>query len=66
MQLEGKRTADDIVIMEMLSAEYGWTPNEIRAQPYDDIKDYIKIINTKRKLENGRVKNTTNFNRGKR
>lgn len=66
MQLEGKRSADNIVIMEMLSSEYGWTPNEIRVQPYEDIKCYIDIINTKHKLENGRVKGITNLNRGTR
>ena len=51
--------------MEMLSTEYGWTPNEIRQQPAWEIDQYIQIINQKRKLENGRYKNATNTNRGK-
>ena len=51
--------------MEMLSTEYGWTPNEIRQQPAWEIDQYIQIISQKRKLENGRYKNATNTNRGK-
>jgi hypothetical protein len=37
--------------MELLSKEYGWTPNEIREQSYHDISSYLKIINIKRKIE---------------
>jgi hypothetical protein len=37
--------------MEMLSKEYGWTPNEIREQPYDDIQNYLDIISIKRQIE---------------
>lgn len=60
MQLEGKRSPDQIVLMEMLSDEYGWTPSQIRAENWEDIEQYIEIINTKRFIQNGRLKNATN------
>lgn len=41
----------NIVMMEMLSLEYGWTPNEIREQPKDDIKRYVKIIRLRRLID---------------
>lgn len=37
--------------MEMLSSEYGWTPEQIRQQRLDEIDQYIAIINVKRKLK---------------
>ena len=38
--------------MEMLSSEYGWTPNQIRDINRDDIVNYLEIINTRRLIEN--------------
>lgn len=49
--MEGKEPASAIVVMEMLSAEYGWTPDQIRAQPAEDIEAYIEIIRVKRTLQ---------------
>lgn len=46
--------------MEMLSDEYGWTPSQIRAEASEDIEDYIEMINTKRLLQNARIKGATN------
>lgn len=37
--------------MELLSAEYGWTPNEIRQQKAQDIIDYWKIMTYKKWLQ---------------
>lgn len=37
--------------MEELSREYGWTPEEIRNQDYDDIMNYWKIIGIRRLKE---------------
>lgn len=37
--------------MEMLSAEYGWTPDQIRAQRTEDIHAYVEIIKTKRAIQ---------------
>ena len=37
--------------MEMLSAEYGWTPEEIRQQPIHEVNAYIEIIKRKRLLQ---------------
>jgi hypothetical protein len=50
-ELEGKKSPSDIVIAEMLSEKYGWTPNEIKNQSLNDIRDYLEIINIKMKLE---------------
>jgi len=36
--------------MEMLSAEYGWLPDEIKRQSSEDINNYIKIIKVKRRM----------------
>jgi hypothetical protein len=30
--------------MEALSQRYGWTPNQIREQPTEDILQYLEII----------------------
>lgn len=37
--------------MEVLSREYGWTPNEIKALDYADVEAYFEIIRVRRKLE---------------
>lgn len=44
------------VIMELLSAEYGWTPKEIRDTDIDDIYNYLEIIKAKRKEESDNQK----------
>jgi hypothetical protein len=54
--LRGKKRPEPVVIMEMLSAEYGWTPNEIMTQPFDVLMAYLEIINTKRMIENNKAK----------
>lgn len=51
MMLEGKAPADPIVIMEMLSSEYGWTPSQIREQRTEDILAYVEILRLKRKIQ---------------
>ena len=38
--------------MEMLSHEYGWTPEEIRQQPVVDIEMYLNIIRVRTRLAN--------------
>lgn len=40
----------------MLSDEYGWTPSQIRAELWEDIEDYIEIINTKRLIQKANMK----------
>ena len=55
-QLTGKKSAERVVIMEALSAEYGWTPNEIREQDNEEIKRYWKILTLKRRIENNNIK----------
>lgn len=50
-QLEGKKNPDKIVVMEVLSKRYGWTPNQIRQLNYSDIEQYLQIIRMQRKLE---------------
>lgn len=39
-----------MVIMEMLSDKYGWTPEQIRAQRQEDIEAYINILHIKSKI----------------
>jgi len=43
--------------MELLSSEYGWTPQEIRDMDINDIENYITILNCKRKEESKKQKN---------
>lgn len=43
-------------MMEELSREYGWTPEEIRNQDYDDIVNYWKIIGIRRLHEKNKLK----------
>lgn len=35
----------------MLSREYGWTPEEIRQQPAEDIDAYVEILQTRAAIE---------------
>lgn len=42
--------------MEMLSKRYGWTPNQIREIPYDDIDAYLQIISIKNKHQHQQIK----------
>jgi len=37
--------------MEMLSAEYGWLPSDIKRQSADDIRNYVKILDVKRRIQ---------------
>ena len=55
-QLAGKKSAERVVMMEALSAEYGWTTNEIREQDNEEIKRYWKILTLKRRIENNNIK----------
>lgn len=52
-QLKGKKSVQKVVLMEMLSAEYGWTINEINEQPFEYIYAYFEIINNKRLITKG-------------
>ncbi len=36
--------------MEFLSAEYGWTPDEIKQMGYEDVACYLKINSVKHKI----------------
>jgi hypothetical protein len=38
--------------MEILSKEYGWTPNEIKETSVDDIQNYLDIMEQRKKLSN--------------
>jgi len=38
-------------MMERLSAEYGWTPKQIKQQTTQDIIDYWKILSYKKWLQ---------------
>jgi len=55
-ELEGKRSPSEPVIMEMLSSEYGWTPNEIKELSISDLNNYLKIIALRRSIEKARSK----------
>lgn len=46
--------------MELLSSEYGWTPNEIREMRMDDIENYVTIISLKRKEQQNNLKSKQN------
>jgi len=54
--VEGKKPPNVYYIMETLSSEYGWTPEEIRRQKAEDIHQYLTIIRTRRVLENKKAK----------
>jgi hypothetical protein len=36
--------------MEMLSAKYGWTPSQIRAERAEDIGQYVEIISMQNRI----------------
>jgi hypothetical protein len=40
------------VLMELLSSEYGWTPNEVKELTVSELRNYLDIIQEKRKIEN--------------
>lgn len=42
--------------MEILSKNYGWSPNEIREMRKEDIEMYLRIISTKNKIESDEIK----------
>lgn len=42
--------------MELLSREYGWTPDEIRNMSIEDIENYVTIIRIRRKEEENNIK----------
>ena len=42
--------------MELLSKEYGWTPNQIRKINKNEIDSYIEIINMRRLIDNSNIK----------
>ena len=46
--LDGKGEPPQELIMETLSREYGWLPNEIRDQRIEDIRAYLDIIAARR------------------
>lgn len=50
-QLKGKGKTLDIVLFEMLSERYHWTPDQIRDMRQDDILDYLVIIRAKKRIE---------------
>jgi hypothetical protein len=45
--LRGKAPPSNEVIYELLSEKYGWTPQQIREQPAQDIINYLQIIQIK-------------------
>jgi hypothetical protein len=40
----------------MLSAEYGWTPSQIDKENFNELRQYVEIINEKRRIENSLLK----------
>jgi len=50
-ELQGHTNQSEAVIMEKLSREYGWTPDEIREMRISDVQNYLDIINTRNQLE---------------
>jgi len=49
-EVRGKRRPSEIVIFEMLSGAYGWTPIQIRELPVQDVQDYVDIISIRNQL----------------
>ena len=43
---------DEYVLLESLSAEYGWTPDQIRGLSIFDIQAYNEIRNIKARIRN--------------
>lgn len=54
--MQGKKTASGMVIMEILSREYGWLPSQIRRERAEDIINYIEIIKMRNLLEKNNQK----------
>lgn len=54
--MRGKYPAPPIVKMEMMSKEYGWTPNQVREMTKDDFDDYYDILLTKNKIQENEAK----------
>lgn len=50
-ELQGRTTPSDAVIMEKLSREYGWTPDQIRDMKVEDIQNYLDINSIRNQLE---------------
>lgn len=50
-ELQGRTQPSEAVIMEKLSREYGWTPNEIRAMNVSDVQNYLDIISIRNQLQ---------------
>lgn len=50
MELQGKKTPCNSVVMENLSEKYGWTPEEIRKMRTQDIQDYLDITSVKNQI----------------
>jgi hypothetical protein len=48
--LSGKANFTPEMIMETLSREYGWTPDEIRDQRIEDISAYLDILSARNSL----------------
>lgn len=44
--------------MELLSAEYGWTPEEVRNQRLEDVRMYLEILQVKREIQKAEQKKT--------
>jgi hypothetical protein len=42
--------------MEVLSREYGWTPQQIKELPSQEIESYLEIIRIRHKLEQAEYK----------
>jgi len=49
--LRERKSPSKEVLMEMLSAEYGWLPSDIKRQSADDIRNYVKILDVKRRIQ---------------
>jgi len=50
-QLQGRTSPSEAVIMEKLSREYGWTPDQIREMRVEDIQNYLDINSIRNQLE---------------
>jgi len=41
----------NIVAFEVLSERYGWTPDQIRNQKDEDLKNYFRIIQARNRID---------------
>lgn len=57
-ELKGRKSPSKWVIMEMLSAEYGWTPQEIKQLSPLEVRNYLKIIEIKRRIQKAEIDKT--------